>query len=152
LVGDDLEAIRFETADDEATLREPAPADAPAATPPRNRPTYGAVTGRVQTLSKRSGLRFTLYDTLNDRAVSCYLAEGSEPTMVDVWGKVATVEGWVSRDPISGRPLAVRRITNVEAVEDEGALDGYQRARGVLHRRPGTPRAEERLRTLRDGE
>ena len=45
-----------------------------------NQPTtvaaLGAVTGRVQTLSSRGGLRFNLYDALLDKLVACYLAPG----------------------------------------------------------------------------
>jgi hypothetical protein len=152
LLGGEVEAIRFETADAEAVLREAPPSETSAKPLEPSRSSYGAVTGRVQTLSSRSGLRFTLYDTLHDRAVSCYLEPGQEETMVDVWGRVATVEGWVSRDAVTGRPTAVRRISAVHPVEEEGELDGYRRARGVLRRRPDDPRAEERLRTLRDGE
>src|SRR5713226_1487473 len=42
---------------------------------------FGAVEGEVQTLTKRHGLRFTLYDALSDRAVSCYLQAGQEEQM-----------------------------------------------------------------------
>ena len=37
----------------------------------------GAITGRVQSLSSRAGLRFNLYDTVHDRAVTCYLKSGT---------------------------------------------------------------------------
>ena len=43
--------------------------------------TYGAIEGRVQSLSQRKGLRFTLYYQEFDRAVSCYLSEGQEERM-----------------------------------------------------------------------
>jgi len=42
----------------------------------------GAVEGVVQTLSSRNKLRFTLYDSLNDRAVYCYLAPAQHDIMV----------------------------------------------------------------------
>lgn len=103
-----IDAVRFETAESEAIVREPTTAPVvPAA--PQARGAYGAVSGRVQTLTSRNQLRFTLYDRLYDRAVSCYLAEDRETLMREMWDKLATVEGWVTRDPASGRPLAVRR-------------------------------------------
>lgn len=76
-----IEAIRFETAEDDAIVRE-APMQAKE---PVVRAAYGAVTGRIQTLSSRSRLRFTLYDRLHDRPVSCYLNEGQEDQIRDAW-------------------------------------------------------------------
>jgi hypothetical protein len=76
-------------------------------------PAYGAISGQVETIARRGSLRFVLYDTLHDRAVSCYLAEGHEDIMRDAWGHYATVEGLVSRDPGTGRPLSIRQITRV---------------------------------------
>ena len=77
---------------------------------------YGGVTGRIQTLSSRGGLRFTLFDTLFDRAVSCYLAEGQEELMRDVWGRMAVVEGLVTRDRATGRPQVIRSVRGVTVV------------------------------------
>jgi hypothetical protein len=87
-----VEALRFETAEAEATVREAALLGLAVAAPTATE-SYGAVTGRVQTLTSRSGLRFTLYDRLYDRAVACYLAEGQESLMREMWDQLATVEG-----------------------------------------------------------
>jgi hypothetical protein len=141
IAGGRIESVRLETPEREAILR-PTPmrrADQqvfPIPSPPPLLETfrsaaaaYGAVEGRVQTLSNRGGLRFTLYDTLNDKAVSCYLAEGYENIMRDAWGRLAVVEGLVSRDPLSGRPLAVRRVRDVTLLPERSA-ESYQEARG----------------------
>lgn len=146
LIGDGVTAVRFETAEADALVSNASTTPAP----PDAQPTaaYGAVTGRVQALTSRGGLRFTLYDTLSDRAVSCYLAEGSEDQAREIWDRLAQVEGWISRDPDSGRPLSVRGVTTVEVLE-ETDVRGYQRARGALPR-GSAPRAEERIRRLRD--
>lgn len=109
---------------------------------------HGAIEGRVQTLSNRGGLRFTLYDTLNDKAVSCYLAEGHEEIMRDAWGQRAVVEGFVSRDPVTGRPLAVRRVRKV-TVLPERERSSYQMARGAAPSLTGMS-AEAAIRRLRD--
>jgi hypothetical protein len=144
-----LEAVRFETADDDAIVRTAAPGVAILAAPTARRESYGAVTGRVQTLTSRSALRFTLYDRLHDRAVSCYLAEGRESMMREMWDRIATVEGRITRDPDTGRPLAVRRITRVTPIEEVGPQD-YQRARGALPPEPGREGPEAVIRRLRD--
>ncbi len=126
-----VEAVRFETAESDATIRE-QPATILAETEPvEHAEAYGAVTGRVQTLTSRNSLRFTLYDHIYDRAVSCYLVEGRESLMRQMWDRVATVEGWISRDPNTGRPLTVRRVSNVTALT-EVEPQAYSKARGVL--------------------
>jgi len=147
-----IEAVRFETAEADATIRSleeafalsGAAAEAPAPEPVA----YGGVTGRIQTLTSRGGLRFTLYDVLHDRAVSCYLAEGQEEIMRDVWGRTAVVEGLVSRDRVTGRPQVIRDVRGVTVVREVGP-DAYLAARGIL-RRNGTSRLpEESIRELR---
>jgi hypothetical protein len=126
-----VEAVRFETAESEATIRE-QPATILSETEPVERAeAYGAVTGRVQTLTSRNSLRFTLYDHIYDRAVSCYLVEGRESLMRQMWDRVATVEGWISRDPKTGRPLTVRRVSNVTALT-EVEPQAYTKARGAF--------------------
>jgi hypothetical protein len=144
-----VESVRFETAEDDVIVTESRPTVERVVR--EAKADRGAVTGRVQTISSRSKLRFVLYDLLADRAVSCYVEPGNEDKLVGIWDKVAIVEGLVKRDPETGRPLAVRHITNIHVIEDEGQRGGYLRARGVLRRRPGEPRAEERIRRLRDG-
>jgi hypothetical protein len=159
IVGGRIQSVAFETADREAIILPVAMPDAPRVESPvpvnvpslhpsasRMRPAYGAVTGRVQTLSNRGGLRFTLYDVLDDRAVSCYLAEGHEDLMRDMWGKMAIAEGLVTRDP-SGRPVSVRRIAKV--AERPVLKWTYRDARGAAPSESGLT-AEQAIRRLRD--
>lgn len=129
---DDYEALEAENVRLRAALeehREAAQLGDPEEGPRSG--SYGAVTGRIQTLTSRNSLRFVVYDHLHDRAVSCYLVEGGQDMMREMWDRVATVEGWVSRDPESGRPLTVRRVSNVKALS-EAEPDAYKRARGAL--------------------
>ena len=56
----------------------------------------GAIQGRIQTLTSRGRLRFTLYDLFYDKAVSCYFAEGKQESIRDLWGRLALVEGFCS--------------------------------------------------------
>ena len=64
------------------------------------RVSIGAITGRVQTLSNRAGLRFNLYDTLFDKAVACYLALGQEEFMREAWGQRDRVSIKTDRSPL----------------------------------------------------
>ena len=109
----------------------------------------GAITGRVQTLSSRAGLRFNLYDTVHDRAITCYLKLGQEEVMREVWGNWATVVGRVSRDSVTGKPISIRDIQKVERIDDV-ALGAYQKARGAVPWRPGGMLPEEAIRLMRD--
>jgi hypothetical protein len=146
-----VDAIRFETEDVDATIR------AIQAVPDEgfDRPisasvgSYGAVEGRVQTLTNRGSLRFTLYDLLHDHAVSCYLEEGYEDVMRNLWGRLVTVEGFVKRDPLTGAPQTVRRITKVELMPEAGP-DSWRRARGIVPIGPRGLMPEEAIRRLRD--
>ena len=56
-------------------------------------PSFGAIQGRIQTLSNRGALRFTVYDLLYDKAVGCYIFEGKEELLRNAWGRLAFVEG-----------------------------------------------------------
>lgn len=147
-----IHAVRFETAEKDAIIEKPFVGTS-TPSPPMSEggpplTSYGAVMGRVQTLSSRGQLRFTLYDLLDDRAISCYLSEDQESLMRDVWGKVAVVEGRIRRDRTTGRPVTIRRVTEVRVIE--GDPDAWKKARGVVPVPAGGPSAEEVIRQLRD--
>ena len=135
--------VRFETAEDEALIATPTPAITTSLTS-----AYGAITGRIQTLTSRRGLRFVLYDRQHDRAVSCYLQEGQEERMREIWGHRAIVEGIVTREFPSGRPLTIRRVTDLRLSPD-AERGSYLRARGAVA--PVTQeKPEETISRLRD--
>ena len=106
----------------------------------------GTVRGLVETLSRRRGLNFRLYDLVTDSAVVCHMEPDLEDAMRGVWGRVADVTGTVHRDPRTDRPLSIRRVTNLDPV-DEGDPSGYLKARGAIH--PSEP-AEVLVRRMRD--
>jgi hypothetical protein len=110
---------------------------------------YGTVTGTVQMLTMRRGLRFSLYDTLFDRAISCFLTEGREDEMRNAWGKRAVVAGKVGREPEHGRPVVVRDVTEISIVEGLAA-GTYKRARGVIPWAEDDERPEAVIRRLRE--
>ena len=110
-------------------------------------PAYGAVSGQVETLARRNSLRFVLYDVLHNKAVSCYVAEGEEERMRDIWGRFVTVEGLVTRDPLDGRPWPVRQITSI--VKRQERQISYRDARGASPYSAVSP--EDLIRRVRDG-
>lgn len=146
LIDGDIQSIQFSTDEAEAIIVATEPQVGQAM--PRVE-AFGAVTGRVEVLSSRRNLRFTMWDVFFDRPVSCYLAPGQEELMRDAWGRIAEVEGWVTRNAETGHATSVRRITNVRIVDDEIGSD-YTRARGVLPFRSGDRTPEERLREAWD--
>ncbi len=140
-----ITSIRFETAEADVVItRTPV-----ITTTETVKTALGAIAGRVQTLSERKSLRFTLYDALHDRAVSCYVREDQRELMRDWWGKRSIVEGEVSREIESGRPIAVRKVTRVQTLS-EVERGSYLSARAIAPMRPGSPLPEEVIRRLRD--
>ena len=106
----------------------------------------GTVRGRVETLSRRKALSFSLYELTTDTPVRCFVVPGLEDTMRDVWGHIADVTGTVRRGAGTDRPLWIRRVTKVDRV-DAGNPKGYLRARGAI--RTDEP-AEVLVRRMRD--
>ena len=112
---------------------------------------YGVVKGRVETLTSRRGLRFTIYDSIFDRPISCYLNKGQEEQMRDVWGRQVNVSGLIGREPDTRRPVVVREVETIELLADSEA-GGYRLARGVLGSDKTSPRSELIIRSMRDVE
>ncbi len=152
LLNDRVPFLRFETPETDATVSvRPQPRQTPTLLARVAPGAYGAIEGRVQTLSSRGGLRFTLYDSLYDRAVSCYLSEDfDQERLRGVWGRRAVVEGWVKRDPATGRPLTVRQVTDVVALTENNPGD-YRQAGGAIQVPVGSPLPEQVIRRFRDG-
>ena len=120
---------------------------------PRRRWSYGAVEGRIQTLSSRQALTFTLFDSLNDKAVTCYLTSTSKDRigrpLADYWDKRAIVTGKVYRDPVTHRAITIREITGIRVIDDY-APGQYRRALGVDRASPEDPAPEAFVRQIRD--
>ena len=143
---DHVVAVRLETPQRDFTLSAaPLKVQPPSAA---LRPSLGAVEGHIETLSRKRGLRFVLYDIVDDRAVACYLQPGNEDMVQQLWGRRAIVEGDIRRDPVTGRPTVIRRITAIIPVAELGP-DDWRAARGALPG-DGIP-AEVAIRQVRDG-
>lgn len=108
----------------------------------------GTVTGTIETLNRRRGLNFSLYDDLFDRAVRCYIDKSQESVLRNAWGKRVTVAGRVSRDSETGRPLNVRDVTI--HIHEEVEPGSFRRARGVMGEHAPDEPAEDIIRRIRD--
>ncbi len=143
-----MEYVRFETSNsDFMVYGDRHDSDAIASSFPTVG--IGAITGTIQTLSNRAGLRFNLYDTVHDKAVACYLNPEQEGIVREAWGRRAIVSGTVSREASTGRPIAIRQIIDIEILEEVPA-GSYRSARGAVPWRHGYKKPEEVIRQLRD--
>lgn len=141
IVNGQVTSVRFETSQSDIMVSDsPRPLLLP--------PAFGAVEGRIQTLSNRGSLRFTIFDSFHDRAVSCYLDEGQETLIREAWGRRAIVEGIVAREPDNGRPVTIRGVSSIEILSDD--IPHYHEARGIVVVRDGAPSSEDTIRRLRD--
>ncbi|NPV77926.1 MAG: hypothetical protein HPY59_16315 [Anaerolineae bacterium] len=112
---------------------------------------YGVITGKVENLIGYKTLKFTLYDNLFNRGVTCYVEEEKRELLRNIWGKTVTVTGYIYRDIITGRPLEIHDIESIQIVpmREPGA---YKKARGALSWKPGDETADQTIRRLRDDE
>lgn len=157
LLNGHIKAFRFETAHADIDIYPadsvtPKPGESPASAPLRiTEQAHGSIRGRVESMSKRGGLRFTLYDNNDDLPVSCYLGAGQENLMRDIWGRMVVVEGDIRRDPLGGRATTIRQITNMMLLPEGGDTWNFRAARGASGWKPGDMPAEKALRLVRDG-
>lgn len=147
LLGGPIRSIRFETKEDDVTIADPA-ADGRR---PLMSAAYGAVQGRIQALTSRESLRFTLYDAVHNRAVACYLDEDQWDMLRNAQDRRASVEGWVTRDTATGRPITIRRVRQITLLDEVEPGAALLAARGIAPLGPEDPSAVEVIRRLRDG-
>ena len=137
--------VRFQTAEQDFTIYP----DGDHQVRPTATVSIGVVTGRIQTLSNRNGLRFNLYDAIHDKAVACYLASHQTELIREAWGCRAAITGRITREAQTGRPTAIRQITAVKKL-DEPTPGSYRQARGAVPWQPGDLLPEDAIRRLRD--
>lgn len=127
LVNGEITAIHFTSPRGQHIVREP---------PKRQEETvavdsFGAVEGRIRTLSDRQNLKFMLYDSLFDSAVTCFLSPEKADEARRLWRERVVVEGIVRRDPHSGIPTQIRNIRAIHKMPS-AAPGSYREARGAL--------------------
>jgi hypothetical protein len=147
LLNGHIKSVRFENPDEDVIIDShytPATRPAPLAPVKAN----GIVRGIVETLSRRRGIRFALYDVLFGRPVNCYLPEGEESRVKEFWGQLVVVSGIVTRNPKTGYAYNVRRITDIRSAESSEP-GSYKLARGVFKLKQGET-SEGAIRASRD--
>lgn len=127
LVNGDITAIHFNTSSALHVVREP---------PAREKilvavDALGAIEGRIRTLTDRQNLKFTLFDSLFDSAVSCYISSDQADEARRLWRKRVIVEGQVRRQPKTGIPTQIRNIRTIQELPN-AAPGSYRAARGAL--------------------
>jgi hypothetical protein len=156
LVKGSIQSIRLETPFSDALITSDnrVNTNTGATTPSEGRTityTYGQVRGTVQTLTNRGGLKFTLYDSIFDAPISCYLNEGQEEIMRGVWGRKVTVSGLIGREPYQKRAVVVRQIEKIDVIEDV-TPGSYRQAKGATPREEGKEKPEVIIRSLHDAQ
>ncbi len=149
LINGKINSIRFETLNADFDVLSPFGDRVVGVESSQPMETIGAVQGRVQSISNRGALRFTLYDAIDDHAVSCYLREGMESKMRESWGKLCLVSGVVRRSQ-SGRVSTVRDVAKVEQLP-EVTRTAWRAAIGCAPPVPGSISIESAIRRGRDG-
>ena len=144
VLGGKITSIRFETETDTSTVTEGAADQSRAYLA-----AFGAIEGRIETLRSRRRLSFTLYDSLNDQAVFCSLRPDQADLVRNAWGRRVVVEGWMKREPTTGRPIEINPVEAIDVLP-EVEPGSYRRARAVAPARPGSPSVEDAIRRLRD--
>lgn len=148
VIGDRITEIRFITAERDSVIYGVFDEKLASIAP---RVSFGGVKGRVQGLNSRRNLKFTVYDSIYDKPVTCFLKEGQEEKMRDIWGKEVIVFGHVTRGIDDGQPKSIRDISSIDTVLD--VIPGsYKTARGILNWSEGDEPAEVSIRRVRDAE
>lgn len=115
------------------------------------RQSFGQVKGRVQAISNRGNLKFTLYDTVFDKPVTCFLQKGQEEQLRHIWGNEIIVSGRVTRGAQDGQPKSVRDITGIYPLV-EYLPGSYKQAQGVFAWQEGDEPAEDSIKRVRDAQ
>jgi len=138
-------SIRFEALNEVATVTSSVPVEQVAGLIGA----WGSVEGRVETPRSRRRLGFTLYDSRNDEAVQCSLTDEQSDLVRPAWDRRVIVQGWITRDPMSGRPVSINPVRSIDVLP-EGELGSYRRARAIAPPDAGALSPEVAIRRLRD--
>lgn len=149
LINGHISSIRFQTADTDSIIY--GEFDTQKQGTATKTISYGVVTGRVQTISERGNLKFTLYDNIFDKPIFCYVSENKKYLMKEVWGQQVEVAGEITRSVENGRATSVRRITDIVIIPviEPGS---YKQARGILPWTPNDDLPEDNIRRIRDAQ
>jgi hypothetical protein len=110
---------------------------------------FGSLTGTVQMLSQTRGLHFRIIDDTYGYSVPGRFREEITEEMRAIWGDRAIVQGLITRDRRTGRPIAITEVRDVQPAP-EVKPGAFLRARGALSADSAIAPSEEAVRRLRD--
>jgi hypothetical protein len=140
-----ITSVRFETAEKDFVIASRPTANIQE---PQIKYAWSSVKGKIETLSERKKLSFTLWDSLYDKPVSCYFKEEQKDTMRNAWGRRAIVSGKVGRRTETGRPVVIREMRQIRLVDDVEP-GSFRKAKGIFPWTPNSELPEDTLRRLR---
>ncbi|HRQ39047.1 MAG TPA: hypothetical protein PLD25_14150 [Chloroflexota bacterium] len=146
LINGYITSVSFGVGDDFHTVEKPVRLEEEAA---KRIYSLGTIRGIAGTITIRPSLRLTVFDTLFDRAVYCYLPSELREKVRNAWDKQVEVTGMVYKDQETGRPVDVKNVTEVLIIEN-GTLGSFRHARGVLFNPENQEPAEVTIRRMRD--
>lgn len=94
------------------------------------RQTYGAIEGKMQTITERGGFRFVVYDSLHDRRVDCFIEEDLMDTALSNFRKRVRVSGLVQFDRF-GDPVSIK-ATEIYVFRPNSDLPSVREMRGIF--------------------
>lgn len=110
---------------------------------------FGAIKGRIETLIARKGLQFSLYEHISNKRISCSASQQFAEDLRSAWGKTAIVEGWIKRNPLTGEPMSIAKITKIEVVPPTPPNGSWRDAIGIAPYH-GDESVEDRIRRGRE--
>lgn len=144
-----VKGVEFAANDRLATIA--APRSAVEHTKQLKRHSLGIVSGVIETISGRGQPTCTIYDSLFDLAIKCYIDASHKEIVRSAWEKRVAITGDIERDPDTGRPTAVRNVRRID-VEEKGPQGIHKRSRGVLPWDPGDEPPEIKIRRMRNAD
>ncbi len=116
LINGRITSVRFETKEKKYTIKKHT-----IFSPTKtywDTETFGCVRGRVESISKRHHLHFTLYDYDDDHPVQCYYKDGQKEEMRNIWDKLVYVEGIINRDEENDLINSISNISKINVIQE----------------------------------
>lgn len=140
-----ISAVRFQTSEVDRVVSTAFTGQARKS----NISAFGMVKGQVETLNRRRGLKFTLYDDVLDKPIICHIRPDQEELVREIWGKRVMVTGIIEREPEKGHARSVKEVTDISLVIEVDP-ESYKVARGVIPWYEGDEPPEVSVRRMRD--
>ena len=91
---------------------------------------YGSIEGKLQALRDRDGFKFTVFDSLFDRGIECYVNEELIPSAINGFRKRVRVSGVVQYNK-GGLPVSIN-ATDIFQFLPNNKLPGAADVRGIF--------------------